>query len=102
MGKVDTVAQAALIRERLKRYHRLAGERPTEDIQSSYVRFKFSHVVPRALRALQRIEEGTYDICEDCGGEIGKTRLRAVPAATKCLECQKNSESSLLLKKVTI
>lgn len=103
MGKTDMAAHAALIRERLARYDRLARERPTEAIQSSYIRFKFSHVVPRALRALTRMEEGMYGICEKCDGDIGKDRLRAVPAATKCLACQEREENSpLFLKKTTI
>jgi len=38
--------------------------------------------------ALERIEEGTYGICEVCGRRISKARLRAKPYATHCLACQ--------------
>ncbi|MBE3520310.1 MAG: TraR/DksA C4-type zinc finger protein [Firmicutes bacterium] len=43
-------------------------------------------------RALRRIDEGTYGICEGCGREIPEERLRAVPTATLCIECQKEVE----------
>ena len=37
--------------------------------------------------ALQRLEEGNYDICAECGGKIPIARLRAKPAASLCIEC---------------
>jgi len=39
--------------------------------------------------ALERIEDGTYGICERCGEDIGEARLRAIPEATRCLNCAK-------------
>ena len=38
--------------------------------------------------ALQRIADGTYGVCEDCGEEISRARLEAVPYATLCVECK--------------
>lgn len=38
--------------------------------------------------ALQRIEQGEYGNCVDCGGEIGEARLRARPAAARDVRCQ--------------
>jgi DnaK suppressor protein len=40
------------------------------------------------LAALERIKEGTYGACMECEAEIGIKRLRAVPWAEYCLECQ--------------
>ena len=37
--------------------------------------------------ALNRIEDGTYGICDSCGKDIGDARLAAVPEATRCVEC---------------
>ncbi len=37
--------------------------------------------------ALQRIEAGTFGICEGCGDSIGSQRLRALPEARLCLGC---------------
>ena len=37
--------------------------------------------------ALERIENGTYGVCDNCGEEIGRARLEAVPEATRCVAC---------------
>jgi DnaK suppressor protein len=38
--------------------------------------------------ALARIADGSYGICIDCGGEIGRARLKADPTAKRCVPCQ--------------
>lgn len=38
-------------------------------------------------RALEKLEDGTYGICERCGRPIGAARLEAMPAVTTCIEC---------------
>jgi DnaK suppressor protein len=43
-------------------------------------------------RALVRIADGTYGICESCGNPIGKARLQAFPRATLCLTCKQREE----------
>ncbi|HHQ48704.1 MAG TPA: TraR/DksA family transcriptional regulator [Acidobacteria bacterium] len=45
-------------------------------------------ILKRIDRALQRIEEGTYGNCLNCGGAIQKGRLDAVPWARYCIDCQ--------------
>ena len=42
--------------------------------------------------ALARIADGSYGVCTDCGEEIGPARLKAYPAAERCLPCQEKSE----------
>lgn len=37
--------------------------------------------------ALQRIDEGTYEICSSCGKKINDKRLEALPYATECIQC---------------
>lgn len=44
-------------------------------------------------RALRRIDEGTYGICEACGKPIAEERLRAVPWATLCIDDQRKQEN---------
>ena len=39
-------------------------------------------------RALERLREGAYGICEGCARPIPQTRLEYQPAATRCVECQ--------------
>jgi DnaK suppressor protein len=42
--------------------------------------------------ALERIREGTYGVCEECGDEIGGGRLKAMPLAKSCVTCQSQME----------
>ena len=39
-------------------------------------------------RALERVKEGAYGLCEDCDHRIPSERLRYQPAATRCVDCQ--------------
>lgn len=41
--------------------------------------------------ALAKIEAGTYGTCEECGGPIGDTRLEALPATVRCVDCASKS-----------
>ena len=38
-------------------------------------------------RALEKLEQGTYGVCDDCGQPIAVGRLRAAPASALCVEC---------------
>jgi DnaK suppressor protein len=42
--------------------------------------------------ALRKVAEGTYGICEDCGEEISEKRLKILPFAIYCTDCQENRE----------
>jgi DnaK suppressor protein len=42
--------------------------------------------------ALQKIEKKTFGICEECADEIEPARLKAMPLAKLCLECQSQME----------
>ncbi|WP_234490923.1 TraR/DksA family transcriptional regulator, partial [Streptomyces sp. MBT33] len=42
--------------------------------------------------ALQRLDSGTYGLCENCGNPIGKARMQAFPRATLCVECKQKQE----------
>lgn len=44
--------------------------------------------------ALDRIEEGTYGICQRCGDPIDTARLRVLPYATLCIRCKELEEKS--------
>ncbi|RKN06096.1 TraR/DksA family transcriptional regulator [Streptomyces radicis] len=43
-------------------------------------------------RALQRLEAGTYGLCESCGNPIGKARMQVFPRATLCVDCKQKQE----------
>ncbi|WP_246094607.1 TraR/DksA family transcriptional regulator [Tepidimonas aquatica] len=42
--------------------------------------------------ALQRIADGTFGLCVDCGAEIPAARLHAAPTTLRCLACQQRYE----------
>jgi RNA polymerase-binding protein DksA len=42
--------------------------------------------------SLERIEDGTYGACEECGAKIPKTRLNAIPYANLCIKCASEQE----------
>ena len=46
----------------------------------------------QSVHALERIEDGSYGICESCGSPIGKNRLLAFPRATLCVPCKSKQE----------
>jgi len=50
-------------------------------------------LLQRVRTALDKIERGTYGICDACGQEISKQRLQALPYATLCLVDQSRMET---------
>jgi DnaK suppressor protein len=42
--------------------------------------------------ALEKLREGTYGVCEECGDDIGAGRLKAMPLARLCVPCQSRLE----------
>jgi DnaK suppressor protein len=44
-------------------------------------------------QALERLEEGTYGICESCEGEITAERLKVMPFTRLCVQCQSERET---------
>jgi DnaK suppressor protein len=49
----------------------------------------------RALEAARgRMAQGSYGVCADCGGEIEYERLKAAPAALRCIRCQTQYEKT--------
>jgi DnaK suppressor protein len=43
-------------------------------------------------KALERIKDGSFGICEVCGNEISEKRLEARPVTTLCIECKEKEE----------
>ncbi|MGW2174243.1 TraR/DksA C4-type zinc finger protein [Streptomyces sp. NPDC001705] len=49
-------------------------------------------VLTQTEHALERLDAGTYGLCENCGNPIGKARMQAFPRATLCVECKQKQE----------
>ena len=49
----------------------------------------------RALEAARdRLAQGAYGVCIDCGNDIGFERLKASPSAVRCIHCQERHEKT--------
>lgn len=57
------------------------------------IRDRESKLIKKIKQALERIENGTYGICESCGEEISVKRLKARPVTTQCIECKAKEEA---------
>jgi len=51
--------------------------------------------------ALEKLDEGTYGTCEDCGEKIGQGRLKVMPLAKLCVSCQSRWEKEMSIQKRT-
>ncbi|MCY9782924.1 TraR/DksA C4-type zinc finger protein [Nocardiopsis sp. EMB25] len=49
-------------------------------------------LLAKSERAIERMDAGTYGVCESCGQAIGKARLQAFPRATLCVTCKQREE----------
>ena len=45
--------------------------------------------------AIERVRDGSYGMCEECGSTIPQARRRALPGVTTCVQCQERGERAL-------
>lgn len=57
------------------------------------IRDRERKLITKIDEALQRIEDGTYGLCEECEEEIGVERLKARPVTTLCIDCKAAQEA---------
>ena len=58
------------------------------------IRDRESKLIKKVKKALERIENNTFGICESCGEDISIKRLKARPVTTHCIECKTKEEAS--------
>lgn len=56
------------------------------------IRDREHKLIKKVKKALDRIENGTFGICEGCGDDISIARLKARPVTTQCIECKTREE----------
>jgi len=56
--------------------------------QAVETRGRLAERISRLTAALERVDDGTYGVCERCGEEIQPARLAAIPEAELCRDCQ--------------
>jgi len=64
-----------------------------EDIEFALIQMK-SETLNKIDAALRRLEDGSYGDCFECGEEISEARLRALPFAVRCKDCEEARESA--------
>ena len=100
--------QRAELRERLRELRETAG--PSEPVAANDLEAQLDNVsnaglgaavaaiTSRTLQgietALRRLSRGKYGVCSECGGEISAARLRALPFAERCRECQELADAN--------
>lgn len=56
------------------------------------IRDRERKLIGKINEALERIDTGTYGICDECGEDISEARLKARPVTTLCIDCKKKQE----------
>jgi len=80
------------------RNHRAADTTETseadiqDDIEFALIQMK-AETLNKIGAALVRLEEGTYGYCRGCGNEVAERRLRALPFAARCKNCEEVRET---------
>jgi DnaK suppressor protein len=64
-----------------------------EDIEFALIQMK-SETLNKVDAALRRLDEGSYGDCFECGDEIAEARLRALPFAVRCKDCEEARETA--------
>ena len=62
-----------------------------EDIELALIQLK-AETLNKVADALKRLDQGNYCNCFDCGDVIAETRLRALPFAVRCKDCEEARE----------
>lgn len=65
-----------------------------DEIEFALIQMK-AETLHKIDEALHRLEEGTYGYCFECGEEISEKRLRALPFAVRCKDCEEAREVKL-------
>ena len=70
-----------------------------EDIELALIQMK-SETLNKIDAALRRLDDGSYGDCFECGDEISEARLRALPFAVRCKECEEARETAELRERM--
>lgn len=65
-----------------------------DDIEFALIQMK-TETLKKIEDALKRLDEGTYGNCFECGDEISQMRLRALPFAVRCKDCEEAREVAI-------
>ena len=57
------------------------------------IRDRESKLIKKIKKTLERIDNGTFGICETCGEDISIKRLKARPVTSQCIDCKSKEEA---------
>lgn len=72
------------------------GDQATVEADQNFIlrlREREQKLLKKVEEAIERIQDGTFGICEACGGEILLKRLKARPVTTLCIQCKTCQEA---------
>lgn len=58
------------------------------------IRDRENKLIKKIKMALERIEDNTFGVCENCGEDISVARLEARPVTTRCIDCKTKEEAA--------
>ena len=102
----DLLEEQTKLREQLKRMENVLhqenigyGNHMADDATEAFdqavdvaLKRKVEQSLEGVNRALIKLDNGTYGLCEECGARIDRARLEALPQARYCLNCQSQKE----------
>ena len=72
--------------------HETVESEPEDDLAFALIQMK-AETLGRVNEAVRQFDEGAYGCCADCGDVIVSSRLRAVPFAVRCRDCEETREN---------
>jgi DnaK suppressor protein len=82
VAEIESELRKPLSADSEERATDLENQEALETIENSE-----KHEIRQIQEALNKISEGSYGICAECGADIDPKRLRALPTATRCISC---------------
>ena len=90
-GLATLQARLASIKQDVTKSHSGDSAEQAQERENDEVVDAIGNETAQSIRGIQaalaRIDDGTYGVCSRCGEDIGEARLRAVPEATRCVNC---------------
>ena len=77
------------------------NDRATQESDRNFelrIRDRERRLINKIKEALERLEDGTFGICEVCEEEISEARLKARPVTTLCIDCKIEQEQKEKLR----
>ncbi len=86
LGERISSVKADLAQQRPADFSEQVTERENEDVLKA-IQQESEKELASINRALVKIDDGEYGICDRCGRQIAAARLKALPYTTLCVEC---------------